>query len=84
VALVWVGEVEAAHPASTAATIPPTTMRPTLDITAVLPRHDRPHYSLHAPAPRQVAEIAEKLRIRRPTAPRDGPTTALERRGPQV
>ncbi len=45
VALVWVVEVEAAHPASAAAAIPAAAMRPTLDITVVLPRRDRPHHT---------------------------------------
>jgi len=35
-ALVWVVEVEVAHPTSAAATIPTATMRPTVDITVVL------------------------------------------------
>ncbi len=68
--LVWLAGAEVAHPASTAAAIPPAAMRPTLDITVVLSRRDRFHYSLHAPAPRQVAEVARKRKISRtPAAP---------------
>jgi hypothetical protein len=37
---VWVVEAEVAHPASTAATIPPVTTRSALDITRVLPHRD--------------------------------------------
>jgi hypothetical protein len=67
VTLVWLVEVEAAHPASAAATIPPATMHPTLAITVVLPRRDRPHYYLDAPAlaglqksPRNKATMAHQ------------------------